>query len=101
MWIIKSHSDEKSDEVLEECSIKATMPTPAICFDMFDIRWREVQYVVRHARYASARIIGYYLRGLQLLRRLWKLLQSVGRAKTSKQNGHQRKGVLCRKSKTR
>ena len=85
-WLSASHNDPEGDEPLEECPIHVPAPAPTEQFDNSDLKFAEVKCVVKHARSASAPgssgiTYAVYKNCPRLLRRLWKLLQSVWRTK--------------------
>jgi hypothetical protein len=48
------HSDEKRDEDLGECRGLWQPEEPTVDFDMAELRWKEVDNVIKKARAASA-----------------------------------------------
>ncbi|XP_076113419.1 uncharacterized protein LOC143081070 [Mytilus galloprovincialis] len=80
----KTHSDERRGEDLEECEKLLTPEEPKEQFDESDLKFQEVQDVVRKARAGSApgpNGISYrvYKNCPRLIRRLWKLLKVIWR----------------------
>ncbi|CAC5421779.1 unnamed protein product [Mytilus coruscus] len=80
----KTHSDERREEDLEECEKLATPEEPKEQFDESELKFKEVQDVLKKARAASAQGsngIQYrvYKNCSKLTRRLWKLLRVVWR----------------------
>ncbi|XP_052093724.1 uncharacterized protein LOC127729844 [Mytilus californianus] len=80
----KTHSDVRREEDLEECEKLATPEEPKEQFDESELKFKEVQDVLKKARAASApgpNGIQYrvYKNCPKLTRRLWKLLRVVWR----------------------
>ncbi|XP_071138283.1 uncharacterized protein [Mytilus edulis] len=80
----KTHRDERRGEDLEECEKLLTPEESKEQFDESDLKFQEVQDVVRKARAGSApgpNGISYrvYKNCPRLIRRLWKLLKVIWR----------------------
>jgi hypothetical protein len=78
------HSDEKRDEDLGECRGLLQPEEPTVDFDMAELRWKEVDDVIKKARAASApgpNGIPYrvYKNCPKLAKRLWKILKVAWR----------------------